>query len=136
MSLRGVARRVVLGIGPRAEKYDLAFPRVRPVYIKDMDDGARMARAYPVAAVVISGGSLDQVVTCARELRSAVDPSACIAVIDPNFLGSETALQAAGVNLYGRSWMHVQKALAIGIKLARPRRPRVTPALVPSPALH
>jgi len=130
-------RRVVLGVGARSGRYDLRFKRARAVYVEDVDDAPRMARAYPVAGAVVTGENIAQVISCVRELRKELAPSACIAVIDPNFHQAEAELRAAGATVMGSSWMHIQDALGERVRLAVPRRPKpvslgeILPVLLP-----
>lgn len=110
-------KRVVLGVGARARKYDLDFPRLKAVYV-DADEAPRLARLYPVAGVVVTGESLDEVVTCVRALRAEIDGTACIAVIDPRFLCAAEELREAGATMCCASWMGVQASFADEVRQA------------------
>lgn len=128
-------RRVVLGVGPRSRRYDLRYSRAKAVYVDDVEDAPRMARAYPVAGAVVTGESIHQVIECVRALRGELDPSAVIAVVDPGYLGAEEELRAAGATLMADSFMRVHLLLGVGVKSAAPRKPRALPVAELLPVL-
>ena len=124
-----------MGVGTRARRYDLDFPRAKAVYV-ETDEAPRMARAYPVAGAIVTGDNLAEVLTCVRQLRAQLGPEACIAVVDRNFLGAKDELVAAGATLCGGSWLAVLEPFGAAIRTAKPRVPELRPVLIPPRRLH
>jgi hypothetical protein len=122
MSKPGRIQRVVLGVGERARKYDLGFPRVRPVYA-DGHEAARVARECRLAGALVTGEHIAEIVRIVRSIRAAA-PTACIAVLDPCFMepGNADVMLAAGVSLCATSWLALQQAFGAGLR-AKPPRP-------------
>lgn len=124
-----------MGVGERAKRYDLDFPRAKAVYV-ETDDAPRLARAYLVAGAIVTGDSLPEVLNCVRQLRAQLGPEACIAVVDRDFLGAKDELVAAGATLCGGSWLAVQEPFGAAIRSAKPKTPELKPVLIPRRRLH
>jgi hypothetical protein len=123
MSERGTKKRVVLGVGERAKRYDLGFPRLGAVYVVGADEAAEAAAAHRVVGALVTG-NVRQIVVAARELRS-VAPAAFIAALDPGFTDPaivDAVLRGAGVDAYDASWLRLQPKLADGLKPTTARR--------------
>lgn len=114
-------KRVVLGVGERARRYDLRFPRVRPVYVNTVEDAAVVASQVRVVGAVITGRA-EEVVQAARVLRRAA-PAAHVVAVGPSLRDVERELQGAGVLEVGSSWLVVVSSLAQAIKIGRAPAP-------------
>lgn len=122
--------RVVLGVGERAAKYDLRYPRTVALYAADEDEAQRLATGRVVAGAVVAGRADVELARRVLTLREAFGPTPPIAVVaDALFADWAELLRRAGATVCGESWLGVQPsfgeaiaALAIPSRARDPRR--------------
>lgn len=120
----------MIGIGPRALRYSLAFPRTSATYVDSLIAALEVARADRVVGVVWTVERLDMAAGGVRALRVEIAPSAPIVIIHHDVGGHIAALQAAGVSLCADRWLAVQSRFGELVRRARPIR-RPLPANLP-----
>lgn len=112
-----VLKRVVLGVGQRARRYDLRFPRVRPVYVDDAVEVQTMASVCRVVGAVLTGPAA-VAVQAARVLK-ALAPRAYVVGVGIGLVEAEEELREEGVAQVAGTWLMVVGSLATAVRFGR-----------------
>jgi len=125
-------KRVVIGVGQRARRYDLRFPRVRPVYVESAVEVAAVAGSARVVAAVLTGPPAEAV-RAASVLRDLAPDAFVVGV---GLVDAEEELLEAGVRLVASTWLMVVGRLAQVLRFGRSPVPAGSLAPVMRPRLH
>lgn len=127
-------KNIVLGVGSRAERYGLAFPRTQAFHIRELAEAPRLVAQLAPLGVVVTGEDFRELAECVVKLRQVAPEWTCLAVVhDPLTAQEIDILLQAGASWCAESWLAASSRFAQELKaVKRLRRGPAAPSSAPA----